>query len=77
MYYFNHEILKLIIYFYKFYFDLLRWEFKTDDHDIRFGILCTDIDGKETDAVPFRRVSSNKIDEVGVITCPAPATCKV
>ncbi|CAG9772686.1 unnamed protein product [Ceutorhynchus assimilis] len=51
----------------------LRWEFRTEDHDIRFGITLKDADGNTTPAVRHGRVSSHQIDENGVLACQAPA----
>ncbi|XP_068085642.1 SEC14-like protein 2 isoform X2 [Anabrus simplex] len=56
---------------------LLKWEFRSENHDIKFGILCTDMDGKETEAVPLQRVTSQQMDEIGMITCQGPATYTV
>lgn len=53
-----------------------RWEFRSEDHDIKFGIMCKDVNGIESTAVPLHKVNSHQSDEIGVITCPAPATCK-
>ncbi|XP_069672374.1 SEC14-like protein 4 [Periplaneta americana] len=53
---------------------ILKWEFRSEGHDIKFGIICKDMDGNETIPVPIHRVNSHQSEEVGVITCPAPAT---
>ncbi|XP_050304373.1 SEC14-like protein 2 [Anthonomus grandis grandis] len=55
----------------------LRWDFKTEDHDIRFGITLKDADGNASPAVRHTRVSSHEIDESGVLACQAPATYTV
>ncbi|KAF5273986.1 hypothetical protein FQA39_LY01102 [Lamprigera yunnana] len=55
----------------------LKWEFCTDDHDIKFGITCCDSEGKEFPAVRFQRVASHQVNEVGLIACQAPATYRV
>lgn len=52
----------------------LRWDFKTEDHDIRFGITLKDSDGKTSPAIQHRRVASHEIDESGVLACQSPAT---
>ncbi|XP_066245334.1 SEC14-like protein 2 [Euwallacea similis] len=52
----------------------LRWDFKTEDHDIRFGITLKDAEGKISPAVRHSRVASHQIDESGVLACQAPAT---
>lgn len=51
----------------------LRWDFKTEDHDIRFGITLTDEDGNTSPAIRHGRVASHQIDESGVLACQAPA----
>ncbi|XP_076253244.1 SEC14-like protein 2 isoform X1 [Rhynchophorus ferrugineus] len=55
----------------------LRWQFKTDGHDIRFGITLKDAEGGTSPVVRHSRVSSHEIDEVGVLACQAPATYTV
>nr|CAD7401319.1 unnamed protein product [Timema cristinae] len=55
----------------------LKWEFKTEGHDIKFGVLCKNADEKDTVVIPIHRVTSHTVDEVGVITCPEPATYMV
>nr|CAD7437655.1 unnamed protein product [Timema bartmani] len=52
----------------------LKWEFKTEGHDIKFGVLCKNADEKDTVVIPIHRVTSHTVDEMGVITCPEPAT---
>lgn len=52
-----------------------RWEFKTEGHDIRFGVTLKDEQGAESPVVRHRRVPSNQVDETGVLACQAPATC--
>lgn len=56
---------------------LNRWDFRTEEHDIRFGITCTDREGKVTPAVRHRRIAAHQMDETGVLACEAPATCTV
>jgi hypothetical protein len=53
-----------------------RWEFQSEGHDIKFGVICQDIDGTESTIVPVHKVNSHHSNEIGVITCPTPATCK-
>ncbi|CAH1280313.1 unnamed protein product [Diabrotica balteata] len=52
----------------------LKWDFKTDEHDIKFGITLKDENGVESPVVRHRRVASHQIDESGVIACQSPAT---
>lgn len=55
----------------------LKWDFRTEGHDIRFGITLKDAEGNTSPAVRHSRVSSNQIDESGVLACQAPATYTV
>ncbi|XP_045474000.1 SEC14-like protein 4 [Harmonia axyridis] len=55
----------------------LRWDFRTDNHDIRFGVNYTDKEDKVTTAVALNRVSAHQIDEAGVLACQSPATYTV
>ncbi|KAK4875148.1 hypothetical protein RN001_011570 [Aquatica leii] len=55
----------------------LKWDFRTEGHDIRFGITYCSPDGTESPAVRFQRVASHQVNEVGVIACQAPATYRV
>lgn len=52
----------------------LRWDFKTDGHDIKFGITLQDENGVESPVVRHKRVASHQMDESGAIACQAPAT---
>ncbi|KAL0122380.1 hypothetical protein PUN28_007242 [Cardiocondyla obscurior] len=57
---------------------ILSWEFRSEGHDIKFGILKKDVsNGTKTEVIPIRRVSSHQCDEVGVITCETPTTYSV
>ncbi|ERL89535.1 hypothetical protein D910_06901 [Dendroctonus ponderosae] len=55
----------------------LRWDFRTEGHDIRFGITLKDAQGETSAAVRFGRVASHQLDESGVLACQAPATYTV
>ncbi|XP_044755169.1 uncharacterized protein LOC123314116 [Coccinella septempunctata] len=55
----------------------LRWDFRTENHDIRFGVVVSDVEGKETPAVRLNRVSAHQMDESGVLACQSPATYTV
>ncbi|XP_018321179.1 SEC14-like protein 2 [Agrilus planipennis] len=55
----------------------LRWEFYTEDHDIRFGITQEDSEGNVHPVVRYHRVASHQVNESGVIVCQAPATYTV
>lgn len=56
---------------------LLSWDFRTDNYDIKFGILKNDISGKATEVVPIKRVSAQHLNEVGIVTCDKPAKYSV
>ncbi|EFA12792.2 SEC14-like protein 3 [Tribolium castaneum] len=55
----------------------LKWEFRTEAHDIRFGISLIDAEGNVTPVIHHKRVAAHQIDESGVIACQAPATYTV
>lgn len=57
---------------------VLRWEFRTVDHDIRFGVrYVNDRTGEETVEVELGRVSSHQLDEVGFVACQPGCTYHV
>lgn len=56
---------------------ILSWEFRSEDHDIKFGIIKKNNTGEKIEIIPIHRVAAHQIDEVGVITCEEPATCKL
>ncbi|XP_076228172.1 SEC14-like protein 2 isoform X2 [Nomia melanderi] len=56
---------------------LLSWEFRCDDHDIKFGILKKDTNGSKKEIIPVRRVAAHQLDEIGILTCEVPATYTV
>lgn len=53
-----------------------RWKFRTEHHDIKFGITCIDAKGDSHPTIRHRRLASHQIEESGAIPCVAPATCK-
>lgn len=55
----------------------LKWDFTTEEHDIRFGVTCKDVDGNVIPAVRHRRVASHQMGESGVLACKAPSTYTV
>ncbi|XP_029732332.1 SEC14-like protein 2 [Aedes albopictus] len=56
----------------------LKWEFRTFDHDIKFGIKCTNKKTQENEIeVPLKRVASHQVDESGFITCQPGCTYSV
>lgn len=61
----------------QFKVDHFRWDFRTFDHDIRFGIKrVNNKTGEENIEVPLQRVASHQLDEEGFITCQKDCTCK-
>ncbi|XP_055629131.1 SEC14-like protein 2 [Toxorhynchites rutilus septentrionalis] len=53
----------------------LKWEFRTYDHDIKFGIKCVNKKTQESEIeVPLKRVASHQVDESGFITCQPGCT---
>lgn len=54
-----------------------RWEFRTFDHDIRFGIKrVNEKTGEQNIEVEMKRVASHQLDEEGIIACQPDWTCK-
>ncbi|GFG29476.1 hypothetical protein Cfor_02865, partial [Coptotermes formosanus] len=56
---------------------ILKWEFRVEGHDIKFGVTCQDVDGTESTPVPLQKIDSQQSHETGAITCPTPATYTV
>lgn len=56
---------------------LLSWDFRTEGHDIKFGIFKKESGGSAKEIVPLRRVAAHQIDEVGILNCEVPATYSV
>ncbi|XP_071574042.1 SEC14-like protein 2 isoform X1 [Temnothorax nylanderi] len=57
---------------------ILSWEFRSEGHDIKFGILKKDAsNGTKTEVIPIRRVASHQLDEVGLLTSETPSTYSV
>lgn len=55
---------------------ILSWEFRSEDHDIKFGIVKKNNSGEKIEVIPIHRVAAHQLDEVGVLTCEEPATCE-
>ena len=55
---------------------ILSWEFRSEGHDIKFGVIRKDDNGKQTEIVPIHRVPAHELDEIGLLTCDIPTTCK-
>lgn len=56
---------------------LLSWDFRTLDHDIKFGVLSIDnATGEKRSEVPLTKVYSNEMNEVGFITTRPNTKCK-
>lgn len=59
------------------FFFVRRWEFKTFNHDIRFGVKRkNDLTGDVSNEIELARVASHQLDEEGFITCLPDCTCK-
>ncbi|XP_043283407.1 SEC14-like protein 2 [Venturia canescens] len=56
---------------------ILSWEFRSEGHDIKFGIVRKNEDGGHEEIVPIHRVAAHQLDEVGVLTCDLPTTYSV
>ncbi|XP_039308482.1 SEC14-like protein 2 isoform X2 [Solenopsis invicta] len=57
---------------------ILSWEFRSEGHDIKFGILKKDAtNGIKTEVIPIRRVASHQSDEIGILTCETQTTYSV
>ncbi|CAL1684857.1 unnamed protein product [Lasius platythorax] len=57
---------------------ILSWEFRSEGHDIKFGILKKDTtNGTHTEVIPIRRVASHQSEEIGILTCEDPATYSI
>lgn len=64
--------------FFSIHILVFSWEFRSEGHDIKFGILKKDVtNGKKTEVIPIRRVASHQSDEIGLLTCETPTTCKL
>lgn len=47
-----------------------RWEFRTEIHDIKFGVRAVNkLTGEKTNEVNLHRVASHESEESGFITC--------
>ncbi|XP_043484532.1 SEC14-like protein 4 isoform X2 [Leptopilina heterotoma] len=53
---------------------ILSWEFRTEEHDIKFGILRKTNEGGKTEIIPIHRVSAHQMDEIGIVTCEGSST---
>lgn len=55
----------------------LRWQFKTEGHDIKFGILATDSENIQTIIMPIKKVACHEFEEIGVIKCKHTGECNL
>ena len=53
-----------------------RWEYRTEDYDISFGIKLRQPDGTTTDIVPAKKVTCHMIPEDGSVVCEQTGTCE-
>lgn len=47
---------------------LLRWEFRSDDYDIGFGVVFIE-NGKEHEIVPVKRINAHQLGQDGSVSC--------
>ncbi|KAK0178529.1 hypothetical protein PV327_007410 [Microctonus hyperodae] len=55
---------------------ILSWEFKSESHDIKFGVMKKNKE-KIIEMIPIHRVAAHQFDEVGVLTCEELATYSI
>lgn len=55
---------------------LFRWEFRTEDFDIGFGVSRKVKKGEEEVLLPLQRVNSQLVTEEGYLVCTEPGTCE-
>lgn len=55
----------------------IRWQFKTEGHDIKFGILATDSENIQTVVMPIKKVACHEFEEIGVIKCKHIGECNL
>lgn len=68
---------KIICEFFCVFSSYSRWEFRTFDHDIRFGIKRVNEKTNEQNIeIDMKRVASHQLDEEGFITCQPDWTCE-
>ncbi|CAO1334850.1 unnamed protein product [Diamesa tonsa] len=49
---------------------ILKWDFKTHSHDIRFGIRSENTEtGEKINEIPLMRISSQESEEIGFLAC--------
>ncbi len=53
-----------------------RWEYRTEDYNIAFGIKMRHDDNSTTEVLPFKRVTSHMIPEDGSVVCEQPGICE-
>lgn len=56
---------------------VLKWDFRTEDHDIKFGIIYRNSEGVENHVISLHKVNSHMVSEVGAVNCEYPATYTV
>lgn len=59
-----------------FSFTIFRWEFRTEDFDIGFGVSRKVKKGEEEVLLPMQRVNSQLVTEEGYLVCTEPGTCE-
>ena len=57
---------------------LFRWQFKTDTHDISFGVFYQPKgDAKKVEVLPMERVNSHWVPEDGTLCAEKRGLCKL
>ncbi|KAL7307736.1 hypothetical protein TKK_0000410 [Trichogramma kaykai] len=56
---------------------LLSWDFRLEDHDIKFGVFRKNNDGTQTEISPMKKINAQKHHEVGIVTCEVLGTYTV
>lgn len=56
---------------------MLKWEFRTENYDIGFGVNLTSESGKRREIVPSRKYNSHLVAEDDSIVCSTPGTYSV
>lgn len=56
--------------------NLFRWEFRTEDYDIGFGVVYYRNGKKEVPVVPIKRVNAHQVAQDDSLTCEEVGTCK-
>jgi hypothetical protein len=54
-----------------------RWDFKTEQHDIKFGVRAVNLQtGEKFNELDLKRIAAHETEEAGAITCQANHRCE-